>query len=560
MEPSTVSDEVDRILSEHAAKRAVKPDLDVGVEIDEATFDEAGYLRLNPDVGEAIQRGIFASGHDHYVGYGYREGRSVTGGVIEPRNRLIKTATHPSLPMLTSAPMVGHSIESILVSRGGGLMLVGWVDDASNPVSHIRISTRHWRVVMDGAKLVRIRRGDVENALGRGATHSYGMFGFLFFDKQLTATETCILEIILFGGEILRLELLPRAVDDAELRNVLLTYLAHASFYGNAHVEGIMCLEGGLGDEIVRFNRSITQKVVASPYVERFGSRKRKPVTSLVVCLYGKAEFQFVQSCLYAGLPGIQDYEFIFVSNSPELAETLLREARSASLVYGVDQTIVVLPANAGFGGANNVAVQASSANRIIILNPDVFPRDQAWARLHTDMIDNLPAEQTRMFGVPLYYDDGSLMHGGMYFDVDTGLSMAGGHPKSCAMVRVEHYGKGAPSWSQDFLRPRPVPAVTGAFISADRDWFEALGGFTEDYVFGHYEDADLCLKSLERDVPVWLQDIKMWHLEGKGSTRLPPHEGGSLVNRWLFSKTWLSTIDPQLIGQSPTHPLLSAS
>jgi GT2 family glycosyltransferase len=104
------------------------------------------------------------------------------------------------------------------------------------------------------------------------------------------------------------------------------------------------------------------------------------------------------------------------------------------------------------------------------------------------------------------------------------------------------------------------VPAVTGAFLSVDRAWFEKLGGFTEDYIFGHYEDADLCLKSLRAGTPAWLHDIRMWHLEGKGSRRLPQHEGGSLVNRWHFSRTWLPTIVPDLMGKTPQHRLLRTS
>ena len=68
------------------------------------------------------------------------------------------------------------------------------------------------------------------------------------------------------------------------------------------------------------------------------------------------------------------------------------------------------------------------------------------------------------------------------------------------------------------FTAPRPVPAVTGAFMSVDRGWFEKLGGFTEDYVFGHYEDADLCLKSIQAGAVPWIHDIRLWHLEGQGS------------------------------------------
>ena len=47
-------------------------------------FDEAGYLRLNPDVGQAVMIGQFESGYSHYLLHGKAEGRPLpdtpTGG------------------------------------------------------------------------------------------------------------------------------------------------------------------------------------------------------------------------------------------------------------------------------------------------------------------------------------------------------------------------------------------------------------------------------------------------------------------------------------------------
>jgi GT2 family glycosyltransferase len=139
-------------------------------------------------------------------------------------------------------------------------------------------------------------------------------------------------------------------------------------------------------------------------------------------------------------------------------------------------------------------------------------------------------------------------MHGGMYFDIDTAPDFAGARAMT-GLLRVEHYGKGAPPDTARFLRARPVPAVSGAFMSVSKPWFEKLGGFTEDYVFGHYEDADLCMKSRNAGCPPWLHDVKLWHLEGKGSSRRAEHEGGSLVNRWLFNKTWGPRIAREMLG-----------
>jgi hypothetical protein len=93
--------------------------------------------------------------------------------------------------------------------------------------------------------------------------------------------------------------------------------------------------------------------------------------------------------------------------------------------------------------------------------------------------------------------------------------------------------------------------------MSMERAWFESLGGFTESYVFGHYEDADLCLKSIERGTVPWMHDIRLWHLEGQGSHRLPVHEGGSLVNRWLFTTTWSERVSDGLLGPDPADPIM---
>jgi GT2 family glycosyltransferase len=145
-----------------------------------------------------------------------------------------------------------------------------------------------------------------------------------------------------------------------------------------------------------------------------------------------------------------------------------------------------------------------------------------------------------------------SLMHAGMYFCADTAPHFFKGRKTEISLLRVEHYGKGAPPDCAAFLEPRAVPAVTGAWMSVEKAWFEKLAGFSKDYVFGHYEDADLCLKSVAAGRVPWLQDVRLWHLEGKGSTRAAPHEGGSIVNRWLFTKTWGEIVRRDLLGPEP--------
>ena len=530
-------------------------------------FDEAAYLRSFPDVAAAVQRGMLASGLSHYMFLGKAERRLELPQYrqsIGARSALVTEVapvTSEIVVAVKSANGPSVSVDALLISASGAVFLVGWTDDCHNPL--VAITLRSGQDARPSwTRFPRVRRRDVEASLNFSGSYQHGFWAFAGADDTsgprptLRGAESA-LELCYANGAIVELSRVPDVVSDTEMRDTVMRHFATCEYWGNRSIEAFTGLDEGVGDAFIEFNRSISRGFGSQPLVERFGQTQRRPKASIIVPIYGIADYLFLQSCAYAQGRNIADYEFIYVVNSPELIEQLCREARIAQMVYGLAQTLVALPGNAGFGGANNIAAQFARSDRLLCLNPDVFPRDPDWTRRHLDILANLPEAQTRLFGSSLYYDDGSLMHGGMYFEVDPSFHFGAGGTTRRGVVRVEHYGKGAPPWATQYVASRPVPAVTGAFMSIDRAWFEKLGGFTEDYVFGHYEDADLCLKSLLAGTPAWLHDIGMWHLEGKGSRRLPQHEGGSLLNRWHFSRTWLPKIVPDVVGRTPQHRLL---
>jgi GT2 family glycosyltransferase len=531
------------------------PDLQPSIPFPDG-FDEAAYLAANPDVTAAVTSGEYRSGYFHYLSVGWREKRPLFETGSEPRGRLIRTLPKLAVPLASSIE-VQLTVEAVLVSDAGGLLVVGWLDDADLPMDYFRVTVAGWYYTFDLSSVVRFRRRDVEAAIGSSRTHGFGFLAFAFLTDALDVSGGCELLVRLQGVGHSNAPCTPRRVADTELRNVILSYVAEVEFFGNRQVEAMRFLDRSVGRQIIDHNLHITREVIAGAFVERFGQSAGPLRGSVVVCLYGKPEYLFLQNAMFSGCPGFEDYELIYVSNSPDMAERLLKEAKAAEQIYGLPQSVILLPGNAGFGAANNVAVSHAQSDRILIVNPDVFPRDRDWARKHSQAVADLPTSQTRLFGVPLYYDDGSLMHGGMYFEFDSGVSLDAGRVSQRRLLRVEHYGKGAPNSATRFTAPRPVPAVTGAFMSVDRGWYEKLGGFTEDYVFGHYEDADLCLKSIQAGTVPWIHDIRLWHLEGQGSRRLPVHEGGSLVNRWLFTNTWSEAVSNGLYGPEPTNPIL---
>jgi len=521
-------------------------------------FDEQMYLQLNPDVAAAVCGGELESGRAHYRRDGAREGRRYLPLAGEVHDPVVITMATRRPDGSRAPPPPAFGVEAVQMSPRGGVFVSGWVDDATDPLAELLLEGEGWRFDLVDVSLARTRRRDVEEKLGAQERYPYGFWSFVDLGRALPRHAGCRLVLRLASGAGVTVETGVRSVPDADLRDAVLAWLAGADHFGDRFSAAVACLDGGTGAQIVANNRRLTEAIVAAPFVERFGPQHGKLRGSLVVCLYGRPEFLFVQNALFAGLPGIADYEFVYVCNSPELGERLLRDARIASLIHGTRQTVVLLPGNAGFAAANNVGFAQAQSDRVVALNPDVVPRQPDWAQRHSAAVASLPAVQTALFGVPLYYDDGALMHGGLYFEIDSLPVEARGRLVRRDLVRVEHYGKGTPPEDGLFTRARPIPAATGAFLSFRRDWFERLGGFADNYIYGHYEDADICLRSLMAGTAPWLHDIRLWHLEGKGGTRSLASEGATFVNRWQFSRAWAGTIRNGLLGAAPTHKLLA--
>jgi hypothetical protein len=526
-------------------------------------FDEVTYLRVYPDVAAAVRRGEMNSGLEHYLLAGRAERRLE---LPEYRQLINPPARGPGEPKFSAARArpPGAGVDIIKMSESGALFISGWTDDRQNPL--IAINLRVGQVARHTwTRFPRIRRRDVEQSLHFPGSYQHGFWVFANAEdrsdpRYAPRETTCSLELCYANGAIAELNRVPSMVRDEELRDLVMRDFAACDYLGNPEIEACISLDGGVGDAFIAFNRSICQGFASQALVERFGPTQRKPKVSIVVPLYGIGDCLFLQGSAYAHGRDIAACEFIYVVNSPELIERLYREARIVQMIYGLTQTLVLLPGNVGFGTACNTAVRFARGDRLLFLGPDVFPRDPHWARRHLDILATLPEAQTKLFGTTLYYDDGSLMHGGMYFEFDAAIHASATSTMRRTVVRVEHYGKGAPPWASQYVASRPVPAVSGAFLSVDRGWFEKLGGFSEDYVFGAYEDADLCLKSLQAGFPAWLHDNRMWHLQGRGAQLAPEQEGGALVNRWHFGRTWTSTMVPDLLGRMPRHPLLRAN
>jgi GT2 family glycosyltransferase len=502
-------------------------------------FDELAYLAAFPDVAHSIKTGQFRSALHHFRVHGQRENRL---NDLRYQRASIRRNTNSFPPA---------SIDAVYGCKMGYCLVYGWVkDDDAAPIEKLTILNQLglWGTTQ---LVFRFHRKDVVDSLGLPNDRRFGFWTIIAVDSAETMRGEVEL-VVSAGRERKTFNCQIRPVSEERFREIALDFVVKAQHSGDARVETFLQLDDGLGQLLIDFNLDISRQIARGAHTLQFGSVPSAVEGSIVVCLLGKPELLSLQCAMFSQCRNIDRYEFIYVSNSPEIAERLVKDAAIANRIYGISLRLVLLPGNAGFGVANGVAADIARSSRLLFINPDVFPMEPDWPSWHSQLVNNLPAEQAALFGVPLFYDDGSLMHGGMYFEVDTGLSFRDCKTTTRDMLRVEHYGKGAPPATASYLTARPVPAVTGAFMSVDRSWFESLGGFSPEYILGHYEDADLCLKSLSAGKPAWIHPVPFLHLEGKGSTRRPFHEGASLVNRWHFTNVWGELVKARLCGKTP--------
>jgi GT2 family glycosyltransferase len=504
-------------------------------------FDEIAYAAAFPDVARSLKTGEFRSALHHYRVHGQRE------------NRLADVRYQKASSRGNTASFPPASIDAVFGCKAGQCLVYGWVkDNDAAPIGQLTLLNKLglWGTTQT---VSRCRRKDVVDSLGLPDDRPFGFWAIMDVEQAETAHGEAEL-VICAGRERKTFNCQIRPVSEERFREIALEYVARAQHVGDARVETFLQLDDGLGELLIDLNLGISRRIALGAQTLQFGAAPSAVEGSMVVCLLGKPELLSLQCALFSKCRNVDRYEFIYVSNSPEIAERLVRDATIANRVYGISIRLVILPGNAGFGIANNVAANVARSDRILFINPDVFPVDADWPSRHSQLVKNLPPEQVALFGVPLFYDDGSLMHGGMYFEVDVGLSFRDQRTKTRDMLRVEHYGKGAPPATKSYLSARPVPAVTGAFMSVDRAWFESLGGFSPEYIFGHYEDADLCLKSLNAGKPTWIHPVPFLHFEGKGATPRPSHDGASLVNRWHFTTVWGEFVKTHLCGKTPEY------
>ena len=437
------------------------------------------------------------------------------------------------------APVSGD-VELAIGHGAGGLFLAGWLNDPHHLVEAIEA------VAPDGRRR-RLPRPDlfiprpeiVRKFVARDAAPAGARVGFVLYAAGEGANGPGLQHRFAFrlrSGALVEGAAPPQPTDFAAARAAILASVPAPHLDADT-------LERCIAPAVAALHaRHMADR--PSSTVVTFGEPPARPVISIIVPLYRNLDFLRFQVAAFAIDPAFAQVELIYVLDSPEQRETVEHLLTGLHGLYDLAIRLVVMPRNYGYAAANNAGSAIARGQRLLFLNSDVVPDRPGWLPALDRAVTSDP--HVAAAGAKLLFDDDSLQHAGLYFGRDW---------RGRWLNR--HFHKGLPRHFPPASRARSVPAVTGACLLMRRDVYDAVGGFTEDYIIGDYEDSDLCLKARAIGFDIRYEPAaELYHLERQSIEQHPGYSRGvaSEYNCWLHGKRWAADIS-LLMGVSRDEP-----
>jgi hypothetical protein len=429
----------------------------------------------------------------------------------------------PARPMHTHGKLFGAAIDYLVATPDNGLFVKGWTFDPHQLIDHIVAISPFGKSQPLDPELFRQPRPDVAKhfELDAGAGEKLGFIAYLDGLHEPVPGVQYRFEVRLKSGSKVELIASAAAVGPVEARETVL-----------GSVSPVHLNETMMADCIAPAAASLHKACLAGPRVDDsvwFGEAPRRVSRSVIVPLYRNLDFLRFQMVAFATDRDWAASELIYVLDSPEQRQELEHQLYGLRTLYDLPVNVVTMSRNFGYAAANNAGAAAARGRELILLNSDVVPAAPGWmsalsafARSHRG---------AGAVGPKLLFEDDSLQHAGLYFGRD---------------VRGQwlnrHFFKGYPRDYEPASVSREVPAVTGACALIDRSLYERVGGFSEDYIIGDYEDSDLCLKLLNQGRKNWYAaSIELYHLERQSiaHSHAYSHTVASEYNRWLHIQRW---------------------
>jgi len=433
-------------------------------------------------------------------------------------------------------------VEHCVVIEGLGLFACGWLI----PTNPLLARCRAWcpetgECVEVTTALARMRRADVWEAfkdeIGATSGDQFGFSVLIPFPQASRLPECSLVLAITPRGGSEQVGLQVRAKPARSFVDSAKVVLATMSLAASDFEQRMSATIGPAVDALWTRERSRKNRALT---VSEFGERPSAPHTSVVVPIYGRSDLIKYQLALFANDDDFRSnkIELIYFIDDPRLIDEVLQLGQGSEPLYRIPMVVAYTGENHGYSGANNLGASIARGKLLVLLNSDVMPKRSGWvadmARAYAEL------SGCGVLGVKLLYHDESLQHDGMVFER---------FPFWNGLYGNNHPGKGLPNRSELNAAAREAEGVTGACMMISRALYAELGGLSEQFVIGDFEDSELCLRIRHAGKRVYyLPSVELYHLERQSQSLLPDGDHWrwqlTVYNAWLQNRKWREQID----------------
>lgn len=180
---------------------------------------------------------------------------------------------------------------------------------------------------------------------------------------------------------------------------------------------------------------------------------------------------------------------------------------------------VVLNNENLGYAKANNIGATHAAGKYLLFLNNDTSIKNNYL----DEMLECLTKNSAGIVGAKLLYKDNIIQHAGVVIN---------DNPDP---IFPFHIFKGKQKDYMPANMVRQYQAVTGACMLIQKEFFNELNGFNEDYING-YEDIDLCFKANKAGKKTfYCPQAEVYHYESKTPGRFNnvQHNVQLLLSKW---------------------------
>ena len=443
--------------------------------------------------------------------------------VLSSKLNILRNSLRPPLPAVTIAgdQALTGNVDALVPIDDRMFYVKGWLRDGEASVSRLTAVTPEGERVelLDEIHRRELQQFEVfADGPYREAADAARFVARFHTKRPSLLRKAWVFELQNETGRAVEMYVMPEVADIPTARKAILTSVPESALPDEE------LIANHISPAIGRLQERARESVRIDSVVDH-GPPPESPDVSIVVPIYQRIDLVEHQLLQFDRDPAIRAQELIYVLDSPELETALADRARQLARLYRVPFRVVTMAENSGFGAATNAGASVARARLLLLLNSDVLPAAPGWLGKMQAFYDATP--DIGALGAKLLYEDDSLQHAGLYFDL-----MREG-PTAGTWANM-HYYKGLHKDLPAANVARPVPAVTAACLMIDKELFERAGGLSDVYVQGDYEDSELCLRLHDEGKENWyLPAAELYHLEGSSYSAAERSITGS-YNRWL--------------------------